>query len=428
MSPHNTFYLRVVPGVFCLFVFMETCGFVVDDTVAQDNYSQDLVTAFWRSTSEEQRNKVVEDLIKASPDAPTLYRWLQAGPQFSVDVETGVVERTRFNKSGMEMPYVILIPSSYTPTKSYPVEFILHGGVGRKKWRKGDTFWRGGYDSLKHPDKIVVVPAAWNAAYWWQSEQAENLPEILKAIKQDYNVDDNRVSLTGVSDGGTGAYFFAFKQPTPWAAFLPYIGNAAVLRNPQSGGGYRLYFENLLNKPLFIVNGEKDPLYPVSSVAPFIKVLVEARIKHTFVSIADGGHNLNWMPGQAADIESFKKQNPRVPLPDSIQWVADRTDIYNRNHWLRIDARSGSGSPAVVAATRKNNRVVLDTVGVSALTLLISPEQFDFEKSFEVIADGKRIFAGELIFDKSVMLDWAAVDLDKSMLFAAELNLKIQPR
>jgi len=26
------------------------------------------------------------------------------------------------------------------------------------------------------------------------------------------------------------------------------------------------------------------------------------------------------------------------------------------------------------------------------------------------------------------MLDWAAVDLDKSMLFAAELNLKIQPR
>jgi hypothetical protein len=65
---------------------------------------------------------------------------------------------------------------------------------------------------------------------------------------------------------------------------------------------------------------------------------------------------------------------------------------------------------------------------VSAVTLLISPEQFDFEKSFEVVADGKRIFAGELIFDKSVMLDWAAVDLDKSMLFAAELNLKIKPR
>ena len=428
MSPHSTFNLRVVPGVFCLFVFMETCGFVVDDTVAQDNYSQDLVTAFWRSTSEEQRNKVVEDLIKASPDAPTLYSWLQTGPKFSVDVETGVVERTRFNKSGMEMPYVILIPPSYTPTKSYPVEFILHGGVGRKKWREGDTFWRGGYDSLKHPDKIIVVPAAWNAAYWWQSEQAESLPEILKAIKREYNVDDNRVSLTGVSDGGTGAYFFAFKQPTPWASFLPYIGNAAVLRNPQSGGGYRLYFENLLNKPLFIVNGENDPLYPVSSVAPFIKVLVDAGVKHTFVPIADGGHNLNWMPGQAADIESFKKQNPRVPLPDSIQWVADRADIYNRNHWLRIDSRAGSSSPAVVAATRKSNRVVLDTVGVSAVTLLISPEQFDFEKPFEVVADGKRVFAGELIFDKSVMLDWAAVDLDKSMLFAAELNLKIKPR
>jgi hypothetical protein len=43
-----------------------------------------------------------------------------------------------------------------------------------------------------------------------------------------------------------------------------------------------------------------------------------------------------------------------------------------------------------------------------------------------VIADGEQIFVGELMLDESVMLDWAAIDLDRSMLFAAELNLKIQ--
>ena len=31
-----------------------------------------------------------------------------------------------------------------------------------------------------------------------------------------------------------------------WATFLPYIGHPGVLRNAQSGGGYRLYFENLM--------------------------------------------------------------------------------------------------------------------------------------------------------------------------------------
>ena len=428
MSLHHTFYLRVGSEFFKGLMFIGIFASLVNYAVAQEKNSQDLVTAFWKSPSGEQQDKNIEALISASPDALTLYRWLQRGPKFSVDVETGVVERVRINKSGLEMPYVMLIPPSYKPTKSYPVEFILHGGVGRKKWQDGDVFWRGGYDSLKHPDKIVVVPAAWNNAYWWQSEQAENLPEILKAVKREYNVDDNRVSLTGVSDGGTGAYFFAFKQPTPWSAFFPYIGNAAVLRNPQSGGGYRLYFENLRNKPLFIVNGEKDPLYPVSSVAPFMKVLVEAGVEHEFVPIPGGGHNLNWMPSQAAAIQSFKEKNPRVPLPDSIQWVADRTDIYNRNHWLRIDSRAGVGSPAVVAAKRDSNRIVLDTVGVDALTLLISPDQFDFGRPLEVIADGERVFEGELTLDEFVMLDWMAIDLDRSMLFAAELNLKIKPR
>ena len=127
-------------------------------------------------------------------------------------------------------------------------------------------------------------------------------------------------------------------------------------------------------------------------------------------------------------IQSFKEKNPRVPLPDSVQWVADRTDVYNRNHWLRIDSRAEFGSPAVVAATKDSNRIVLDTVGVDALTLLISPDQFDFERPLEVIADGEQIFEGELMLDKSVMLDWAAIDLDRSMLFAHELRLKIQSR
>ena len=98
----------------------------------------------------------------------------------------------------------------------------------------------------------MVVPASWNDAFWWHQNQAESIPAILKALKRFYNVDDNRVTLTGVSDGGTGVYFFVFKQPTHWAAFLPYIGHPGVLRNAQGGGGYRLYFENLLNRPLYL--------------------------------------------------------------------------------------------------------------------------------------------------------------------------------
>ena len=80
---------------------------------------------------------------------------------------------------------------------------------------------------MRDPRRIVVVPAAWDEAFWWFDNQADNVPSILRSIKQTYNVDDNRVYLTGVSDGGTGSYFFAFMQPTEWAAFLPPVVAAA---------------------------------------------------------------------------------------------------------------------------------------------------------------------------------------------------------
>ena len=166
---------------------------------------------------------------------------------------------------------------------------------------------------MKRDDRIVVVPASWNEAFWWHENQADNLPAILNVLKTSYNIDEDKVTLTGISDGGTGAYFFAFKQPTQWATFLPYIGHPGVLRNAQSGGGYRLYFENLMGRPLFIVNGENDRLYPASSVEPFIDVLVEAEINHVWRVIPEGGHNTNWLPDEMDAIENFKQANPEIP-------------------------------------------------------------------------------------------------------------------
>ena len=56
-----------------------------------------------------------------------------------------------------------------------------------------------------------------------------NLVEILDATKRAYNVDENRVVVSGVSDGGTGAYWVAMRETTPFASFLPLNGYWMVL-------------------------------------------------------------------------------------------------------------------------------------------------------------------------------------------------------
>lgn len=387
--------------------------------------AEQLVTEFWQATDESLQMVKADALRAAAPDVLTLYQWLRNGPRYSDSVPVGELSGERIDEEGTRFPYAFLIPESYDAQRAYPVEFMLHGGVGRPEWEPGDTLWRRGYDRLKQEDRITVVPAAWRDAFWWQASQADNVPELLRLLKQQYNVDDNRVSLTGVSDGGTGTYFFAFKQPTPWASFLPYIGHPGVLRNSNSGGGYRLYFENLFNKPLYIVNGEVDRLYPADSVMPFIEVLADTGIQHTFRVIAEGGHNTNWLPEETPAIEAFKLANPRDPFPEKLNWVTDRTDRYNRNHWLVVNKRSKRGAPAILEISREGNHFTVDADGAEEITLLLNPEEVDLDAHIKVTANGFPIFDEKVAPSADTLLKWAAKDLDRSLLVVAEVTLTL---
>lgn len=387
---------------------------------AADNTA--LVNQFWSTTDNGQNAEIQSQLISSSSDVSTLYQLLKTGPTYRSDVPTGQQESIRIAADGTRFPFIFLVPDDYDPTHRYPVEFMLHGGVSRPEWEPGGGWWRRGFDSLKQTDRIVVVPASWVDAFWWHENQAENLPAILNTLKASYNIDEDRVTLTGVSDGGTGAYFFAFKQPTPWAAFLPYIGHPGVLRNQQSGGGYRLYFENLMSKPLFIVNGENDRLYPASSVAPFIEILAEEGVDHIWKVIPEGGHNTNWLPDEAPMIEQFKQDNPRNALPERVQWVADRTDKFNRNLWVQID--SMSQTPGLLEVNRNGNEFRVLARGVSEFTLLLNPEEVNFSQAIQVYVNSGNIFDEIVAQDKQTLLHWASKDLDRSMLFTAELKLR----
>lgn len=394
-------------------------------SAAEPDSSQTLVTRFWQADSEAEREAARIALLSAAADIDTLYRWLKTGPAFTAGAGQDRMEAARTAADGTLFRYVFVVPESYDTSRSYPVEFMLHGGVSRPAWEAGGEWWRRGYDSYRQLEQITVIPASWNDNFWWQDSQAENLPAILRSIKQAYNVDDNRVYLSGVSDGGTGAYFFAFKQPTEWAAFMPYIGHPGVLRNAQSGGGHALYFENLMNNALFIVNGENDPLYPAASVEPFINILRESNINHEFTIIPNGGHNTSWMADEMPRINAFRDANVRDPLPESLIWVADNDERYNRNGWIRIDRLAVAGRPGLLQVDRDGNRFTVKAERVAEFSLLLNPEEVNFNELITVTVNGAMLFNGQVVQDANVLLDYTANELDREQLFTAELRLQV---
>lgn len=394
------------------------------------------------------------ELVVADASVSQVYARLRAGRSYAHDVPTGRLDRVRTAPDGRQFPYTLLIPAGYDPARSYPAVVYLHGGVNRSEWEPGGEWWRD-YDRIADEDRIVIVPASWSAARWWQEAQSDNLAEILAGVKRLYNVDENRVFLIGISDGGTGAYYQAFRRTTPWAGFLAFIGHPAVLSSPRIGADGLMFVPNLRNKPLFIVNGGQDRLYPTASIEPYVELFRRSGVELVYRPQPESGHDMRWLPAEAARIDSFIAATVRTPLPDRISWETERVDHDNRAHWVVIDelgavageseleplntlpfakARDGSpidafrrGAPSGrIEIEKRGNEVEVRTRGVRRYTLLISPESFDLDRPVLVRSNGRESFRGRVSPDLEFLLERAAIDSDRTMLFAAALTIDLR--
>lgn len=345
--------------------------------------------------------------------------------------------------NGEEFENVVNVPNEYDPAQKWPLRVQLHGGVGRpgpQAAPPGRPVAQHAPNRIPGEPQIYIVPSGWAGAQWWDRNQVENIVRVVGDVKRKYNVDESRIYLTGISDGGTGAYYIAMKEPTLWSSILPLNGSIAVLRGAQNGADGALYGNNLANKPLYIVNGEEDPLYPVWQVEPHVRWFKALGVEHVFRPQAAAGHNTAWWPTERAPFETFVHDHPREAHPSTLSWETERTDVFNRVHWLVITriGKGASDSPLEdqgyfpheqpsgrVDVERKGNAFEARTRGVREFTLLLSPDVVDFEKPVTVSVNGKVLFRGAVKKDVATLTKWAARDNDRTMLYGAELEIAV---
>lgn len=401
--------------------------------------------AFWAARNPQDAAKVIPDILKSGVSVGEAIKRLKEGRQYAATAPKGVV-RASHTAHGKEFFYSVDVPASYDPAIAYQLRFQLHGGVSRQSNQQRGDGSIGGLAGA--PDQIYVLPSSWVDAMWWQPSQLENLRTILDTVKRTYNVDENRVVVSGVSDGGTGAYYVAMKDTTPYASFLPLNGNIMVLRSEDLQVA-DVFPTNLRNKPFFVVNGGRDPLYPATYVGPYVEHLKEKGVEVVYKPQPNAVHNTAWWPEVKDTFEAFVRNHPRNPLPDKLTWESGGSPIDNRAHWLVIEkvAPAARNEPAMddvnlmttstglrmfdnmrpsgrVDLVRTGNSVVATTRGVAEFTLLISPDRFDFAQPVKVVANGRTVFEGRVEPSLATLLKWAARDNDRTMLFTAEVHVK----
>jgi hypothetical protein len=403
---------------------------------------------FWDARSPSDAAKLVEAVLKTGVTYDDALKRLKRGRNYTSQ-KTGVVMLTNKTDDRVEHYYAVNVPAGYDPARPYQVRFQLHGGVmGRstnQPRNSGDIGTLAGVT-----DQFYVLPYGWTDAPWWSEDQVLNLTTIVDSLKRTYNIDENHVVVSGVSDGATGAYYVGMRETTPFASLLPLNGFIMVLANPDTGIRDELYPNNLRNKPLYVVNGGRDRLYPTSAVEPYVLHLKKAGVTTEYHPQPLGEHNTAWWPDVKESYERFVTDHPREPSPARLTWeTADLS--HPRAHWLVItklgktpsDVKlpdANEYSPIDVLAvplfehrqrsgrvdlTRTGNTVDAVSRGVAEFTLLISPDVFDLAQPIKVTANGKTMFEGKVAPSVATLMKWAARDNDRTMLYAAEIEIKL---
>jgi dienelactone hydrolase len=410
---------------------------------------------FWKAEDARAAGRVVERVVKSGVSFDEAYARLKAGRTYGKE-KTGELPMRFTAAAGMLFENRVEIPVDYVPSRRWQMRVQLHGGVSRPAPTRAATSLeeespaQGGRppdvastrreNRIRGENQIYIYPSGFAGAEWWHANQFENILRLVDRVKRKYNVDESHIYMTGVSDGGTGTYYMAMKDPTVWSAFLPLNGSIKVLTNPDARADGELFSTNLANRPFYIVSGGRDPLYPARDVQTHVDAFQRIGVPLVFRPQPDAGHDTSWWPYERSLFEQFVKQKPREAHPARVSWQTESTDRFNQADWLVID-KLGMGSidydfePLDIFAhrrpsgridiTRSANVFEAQTRGVREFTLLLSPDAVDFGLPVRVRVNGQPVFEGTVTRDLAVLLKWAARDNDRTRLYGAELKVNV---
>lgn len=160
------------------------------------------------------------------------------------------------------MPYRLFVPADYDETQSYPLVLALHGAgergtdnIRQVTPHRMATSWADPVNQAVNP-AFVVAPQVPPGGRWtmdrpvgestFNNEQLTTLA-ILDSLEQEFNIDPNRIFVTGLSMGGHGTWDFISRLPDRFAAAVPMSGTA----DPTQANV-------LLDMPIWAFHGESD--------------------------------------------------------------------------------------------------------------------------------------------------------------------------
>ena len=189
----------------------------------------------------------------------------------------------------VDINYLIYLPQDYSDNgKKFPLILFLHGMGERGK--DLNLVKKHGPPMLIEKGKqfpfIIVSPQCSDDQFGWS---VDVLNALLDRMIDVYNVDQERIYVTGLSMGGYGTWALAEKIPDRLAAIAPICGGG----NPEK-------VDKLRNLPIWVFHGSDDMAVPLAESQKMVEALEKVGNNVKFTIYPGIGHD-SWTETYAND-------------------------------------------------------------------------------------------------------------------------------
>ncbi len=235
------------------------------DTAQGDAAVQEEISRYVSATDANVEAQVVS-YMKENGVTTTRLRELIKKRPLNRSGKTGTFLNLPVKSQGKEYPFSLFVPP-LDENKSYPLVVILHGAGGNGKTTLGRWVERLGSD-------FIIACPSYPMGAWWSVRAETMVLNLIHYLRTLYPIDPSRVLLTGLSNGAVGAYMMGMFYPDYFAGVVPIAGTISER--------YMHFLINLVNTPLYTIQGEHDPIFLIQFTQRIQKILTAMKYPAVF--------------------------------------------------------------------------------------------------------------------------------------------------
>ncbi len=215
------------------------------------------------------------------------------------EIRTGFVHH---KPTASRASYSTYVPEKYDPKRAWPLVLALHGSVG-----SGAEYLLTWLRPAKSHGYIVLSPKSLERT--WSIEQPaldiRSILVMLTELTRAYNIDTNRLFVSGLSDGGTFSYALGLHCPHLFAGIAP-IASALPPQYPLG---------RAKNLPVLLVHGKQDSIFPVASARAAHARFQDHQFKDvSYIELSDWGHAYTYSINESHVIPWFNTHSKLSPM------------------------------------------------------------------------------------------------------------------